>query len=186
MAKDAESEVSFEGAPDTEPDNAPVANKITLSAKSIRSSTAISLGTFPCGRSEMFEDSSFFRREDPRPKLPSPDEVRQKYYESSRSQGIPSRPPPVRFPDLNLLVKFGREITIAEGQCLWALQHTLKDKLPTPEIYGWCQDDKETFLYMQLVRGDTLEQRWPHLSNAEKSACCEQLKPMVEALRCLN
>lgn len=187
MAENAESEDEVKRAPGAESDNAPVTDKTTAAAESVRSSVTISPKTLPCGRLEKFEDSSFFRRGDQRLQLPSPDEVRQKYRESSRFYETLWRPPPVRFPDLDLLVKFGGKITIAEDQCLWALQHsTLKDKLPTPEVYGWCQDNEETFLYMKLVRGDTLEQRWPDLSDTDRSACCEQLKPMIEALRYLK
>jgi hypothetical protein len=45
---------------------------------------------------------------------------------------------PVQFESLNLLVKYGKEITIAEGQCLWALCHFLPSQVPVPEVYvGW-------------------------------------------------
>ncbi len=46
----------------------------------------------------------------------------------------------VRFEDLNLVVKYGRENTIAEALCLWAIRRFLPDQVPVPEVHGWCED----------------------------------------------
>ena len=58
--------------------------------------------------------------------------------------------------------------------------------MPVPEIYGWCRDGEETFKYMELVRRSTLEQRWDELSTPERSSICDQLHPMIAALRTLT
>ncbi|XMA10604.1 hypothetical protein WAI453_003395 [Rhynchosporium graminicola] len=59
-----------------------------------------------------FLDTSFFTKH--RERLPTPAEIR----EAAGFEGKIWRPPPVSFPSLNLIVKFGRSITKAEGQCL--------------------------------------------------------------------
>jgi hypothetical protein len=55
-----------------------------------------------------------------------------------------------------------------------------------PEIYGWCEDGEEAFLYMELAKESTLEQRRNELSAPERSNICEQLDPMISALRVLK
>jgi aminoglycoside phosphotransferase (APT) family kinase protein len=59
----------------------------------------------------------------------------------------------------------------------------LPDVVPVPEVFGWCQDGNEVFIYMQMVRGATLEERWEALTREERVDICEQLRPMVGALR---
>ena len=80
-----------------------------------------------------FTDSSFFARHDSQ--LPTPEEVRRAAGANFRI----GRPPPVRFQSLNLLVKYGSAINIAEGQCLWAVSRYASG-VPVPEIYGWRPD----------------------------------------------
>jgi hypothetical protein len=93
------------------------------------------LGTLPKGSSCVFEESSYFSRNGRGCSLPPPAEVR-------RNQG-PRPSQPVRFEALNLIVKYGREITIAEGQCLWAIRRLLPYQVPVPEVYGWCEEGGE-------------------------------------------
>lgn len=93
---------------------------------------------------------------------------------------------PVRFEALNLIVKYGKEITISEGQCMWAIHRLLPDRLPAPEVYGWVQDQDEVFIYMELVRGETLEDRWESLPNDERLGVCQQLQSMLLDLRNLQ
>lgn len=126
-----------------------------------------------------FRDSSFFVREDAQ--LPTPAEVRRAAGTNYRA----GRPPPVLFPSLNLLVKYGSAITVAEEQCLWAIGRFVPD-VPVPEVYGWCRDNSETFIYMQLVGGITLEQSWPDLSVEERLDICKQLRHIVGNLRQLR
>lgn len=99
-----------------------------------------------------FKASSFFSRH---PALPSPADVRAF---ASSPEGIAQRAAHRRmhytiiFPHLGLLVKWGRHITIAEGQCLWACRHLLSGIVPVPKIYGWISDKDqgvtEVFIYM--------------------------------------
>lgn len=80
------------------------------------------------------------------------------------------------------MVKYG-DCVIPEGQCLWTIRTYLGDTVPVPEVYGWCRDKEEDFLYMELVKGATLEQRWGALSDSDRLAICDQLHLIVDDLR---
>jgi hypothetical protein len=98
----------------------------------------------------------------------------------------PRRPPPVKFADRGLIVKYGTEITLAEGQCLIFVRKVLYPKVPVPEVYGWSSDKGQTFLYMELVHGLTLEERWGTLAEHERLSVCEQLRCMIDLWRGLK
>ena len=114
--------------------------------------------------------------------LPSPEAVRK----AAGPRALGYSPQPVKFLDLNLVVKYGSRITIAEGQCLWAIGKFCPT-VPVPKVYGWCQDDAEgymeTFIYMELVEGVTLEDAWPDLEVEEKYEVCSQLSMILQDLR---
>lgn len=95
------------------------------------------------------------------------------------------RPLPIIFPALNLIVKHGLSITVAEGQCVWAIRHLLPN-VPILEVCGWCRDQGETFIYMQLVDGITLEDAWPDMVVEEKYEICVQLHNIWGELRQLK
>jgi hypothetical protein len=135
----------------------------------------------------VFRDSSFFKKPNAPPSLPSPTDVREV---ASRSTDPSStnrgRPPPVSFPELGLLVKYGTEITIAEGQCMLLIRDTLSEVVPVPEVYGWCRDNGQVFIYMELVDGITLEKSWETMAESERKFVCQQLRDMVDAWRGLK
>lgn len=83
--------------------------------------------------------------------------------------------------------KFGGApgVTVAEGQCLWALRHALPN-FPVSEIYGWTHDDGEVFIFMELVQGVTLEDRWVALDRTERTGICTQLRSLLAVLRSLR
>jgi hypothetical protein len=140
--------------------------------------TTVHLSQLPQVRQELdFLDSSFFQSKQPGQRLPTPAEVR------ALSTVKKIRPLPVIIEHLNLLVKFGRHVTIAEAQCLWLIRRILGDKVPVPEVYGWRVDGQEVFIYMQLIRGVTVKDRWEHLIAAEKTSFSEQLCKMISSLR---
>lgn len=132
----------------------------------------------PSAANTSFKDTSFFIQN---ASLPSPDKVRL----AAGSRSDPDGPDPVAFPSLNLIVKYGASITIAEGQCLWAIRHLLPT-VPVPEVYGWCRDRNETFLYMQLIEGITLADAWPDLDIEARYEVCEELRVIFEDLRQLK
>ncbi|EFR03524.1 phosphotransferase enzyme family protein [Nannizzia gypsea CBS 118893] len=123
-----------------------------------------------------------------RAELPSPANVRE--------QGIVQDPTlkgrdfsfrPVHYEQLGLIVKYGRapQVTVAEGQLLWVLRRVLPT-VPVPEAYGWTHDKGQVFIYMELVQGFTLEQRWGFLDQAERIEICKQLRAMILELRKLQ
>lgn len=124
-----------------------------------------------------FRESSFFKKHE---NLPTPDEVMAMSNYPDKSF---YSPPPVIFECLGLLVKFGRRVTVAEAQCMWAVRKLLGDKVPVPEVFGWRVQNTVVFIYMQLIRGDTLADRWDNLSEENKLSICHDLHGMITSLR---
>ncbi|KAJ7508641.1 kinase-like domain-containing protein [Mycena galericulata] len=58
------------------------------------------------------------------------------------------------FIDRGLVVKYGH-ISVSEGQTLWILARYCP-QVAVPAVYGWCQDEGETFVYMEYLDGRTL------------------------------
>lgn len=141
----------------------------------------------PSGACVTFQASSFFSRNGQNAILPSPHEILAKSAVQHPQFIDCYARPPVRFPELGLLVKFGTQpkVTIAEGQCLWALRRALPG-FPSPEIYGWVQYEDLTFLFMELIGGLTLEQRWADLTQSEHKRICEELQILLDKLRQLR
>jgi hypothetical protein len=108
-------------------------------------------------------------------KLPTPAKVR-------RARGNKDATVPVSFPSMNLIVKYGRKVSITEGQCLWAIRQLIP-KLPVPEVYGWYTDQGETFIYMQRIDAPTLEKEWPTLDFEDKYKICVQLRAIINDMR---
>ena len=145
----------------------------------------IGVSELPRDENVTFQDSAFFTR--PPGVLPSPAQVRAAAKEADKNwKPLQSRPLPVRFPTMKLMVKYGSYIQVAEGQCLWAIRRLLGDEVPVPEVYGWRRDGIETFIYMELIEGDTLEDRWGDLVREEKLDICAQLRRIVDTLRQLR
>jgi hypothetical protein len=114
---------------------------------------------------------------------PSPDDVRKHAGEPFQDATEAHRPDPVRYPDQNLIVKWGTFVDIIEGQCIWFLQNRMADTIPVPKIYGWKRDGKQVFLYLELVKGSLLEERWPELKQRERRAVCRELRRIVRTLQ---
>lgn len=129
-----------------------------------------------------FKETSFFSRYSA---LPSPAEVRAASGRVHLNERLPTY-----FPDMGLAVKWGLVITIAEGQCMWAFRHLLPDIVPVPEVYGWRTEDvaegRLVYIYMELVKGVTLEERWPSLSTEDKLAISFQLRDMLRRMRSIQ
>ena len=149
-------------------------------------SSQLKVAGLPYDNEVNFYDSSFFLKHD-LTSLPSPNVVREV---ASRSEDPRTkrrtRPPPVYFPSLGLCVKYGTGITIAESQCLLIVPSKLSQYVPGPEVYGWCKDDGQVFIYMELMDGVTLEKSWEGLNEEDRLAVCKQLRCMVDAWRSLE
>jgi tRNA A-37 threonylcarbamoyl transferase component Bud32 len=89
------------------------------------------------------------------------------------------QPPPVRFENLNLLVKFGPHVTVSEAQSLWAIKTVLGDEIPVPELHGWRVDGRDVFIYMEYIQGETLKDRWDSLTDADKTSVCNHLRQII-------
>ena len=146
----------------------------------------ISLAELPdSSRAHMdFLDSTWFKTHGRTRQFPTPEHVRS-FHKPHQSNC------PVRFEDLGLIVKYGPEISTMEAINLWAIRRVFQDLVPIPEVYGWRVleqegEIREVFIYMQLVQGPTLEQRWNTLSFIEKQTVCSDLRAMVSRFRSLR
>jgi hypothetical protein len=129
-----------------------------------------------------FRDSSFFKSRPDQKRLPSPAEV------TARSKDFKStpRPAPVKFDSLNLIVKFGPHVVVEEALCLRMLPKILADKVPVPEVYGWRVEGPYVFIYMELIQGESLYNRWDYLNNLDKASICHQLRDIISSIRQVN
>ena len=147
----------------------------------------ISPASLPNDDDITFPESSFFKEHGVHAGLPTPAMVRE---ESARLKNLPGtwarKSWAVPFFSMKLLVKWGREITIAEGHCLWAIRKTLGGQVPVPEVYGWCRDGGEVFIYQQLIEGQTLEDVSDKLSLSDCADLQRQLRQIVISLRSLR
>ncbi|KAF3385800.1 hypothetical protein DPV78_012497 [Talaromyces pinophilus] len=101
-----------------------------------------------------FTDTSFFSS-GPGRHLPTPAKVRA----LSKDVATRPRPTPIRFEDLNLIVKFGLQVTTTEAVNLWMIKKVFGDEILVPELFGWRIDsDGYVFIYMELISGPTLEE----------------------------
>ncbi|KAF1824757.1 uncharacterized protein K489DRAFT_316862 [Dissoconium aciculare CBS 342.82] len=114
---------------------------------------------------------------------PSIEEIRQNAEDIFGAAAQAYRPKPVRFPGRKLIVKWGTFVGIAEGQCIWFLQNHLAHLVPVPKIYGWKRDGEQTFLFLELVDGSPLDERWPRLKPGERRAACRELRHATQALK---
>ncbi|RDW68722.1 aminoglycoside phosphotransferase family protein [Aspergillus mulundensis] len=128
-----------------------------------------------------FLESSFFQI--PNQHLPTPEQVRALSTDLSTSP----QPKPVIFTDPDIFVKFGRYVSVGEAQCLWMVRQALGDKVPVPEVFGWRVDDEGyVFIYMELIQGETLLDRWEHLTSLDKEGLRDHLSQILADLRQLK
>ena len=124
-----------------------------------------------------FVKSSFFKP--PGRKLPTPAHVKSL---DITKQGI------VMFPGMQLVVKFGPRVTVEEAVTMWAIRKLFDHQIPVPELFGWRSFQNEIFIYMELIQGVTMKQRWsdPGVSDSDRLSLCKQLRQMVSSLRQLQ
>ena len=126
-----------------------------------------------------FKDTAWFRTHGLTRSFPSFDEVRA---QTQASGPFYSRPV-AKFEELDLVVKSGPHVTISEAVSLRAIKQMFSDQVPVPEIYGWSVDGQHVFIYMQLIRGPTLLERWTEMSQMDKQSVCGHLQAIIQALR---
>ncbi|GIJ90516.1 hypothetical protein Asppvi_009472 [Aspergillus pseudoviridinutans] len=141
------------------------------------------------------KDSSFFGKWQ---ELPSPKDV-QAQADAQRFAGFnpnPRRdyesaatfvkPIPVVFEDMDLFIKWGCTEHISEAQTLFALRRLLNGLVPVPELYGWRTDGDVKYIYMEYIRGQTLEQAWDKLEPDDKVNISRELRAICDNLRRLE
>jgi hypothetical protein len=135
---------------------------------------------------KIFPESSFFE-ERRAPALPPPANIRAINKESGNISATSFNcPPPVMIPSLGLVVKYGADVTIVEAQTQIMLRKRLQGRVPVPEVFGWTEDGDQTFIYMSLIEGKTLMERWGDLNEDEIRAVCEELNHLVKMFRALE
>ncbi|KAE8338366.1 hypothetical protein BDV24DRAFT_88554 [Aspergillus arachidicola] len=129
-----------------------------------------------------FRGTSFFTTR-PNRHLPTPAQVRA----LSEDIGRCAQPTPIKFENLNLIVKFGPHVTTAEALNLWMVKKVFSNNVPVPELFGWRVDDKGyVFIYMELIQGPTLQECWDDLSSMEKRGISNQLSRITKTVRRLE
>ncbi|KAH7191806.1 kinase-like domain-containing protein [Fusarium flagelliforme] len=153
---------------------------------SANSKRVMSLSSLPSGPNVVFHESSYFSRNRGQP-FPALSEIRTEgAHQHSASYHDKTDPQPVLFESLGLLVKYGKgRVQFAKGQCLWALKH-LVPEVPVPEIYGWATEGDFVILYMELVKGVTVEKRWPSMTDEERAGLWKGVRDVVDNLRKLS
>ena len=142
----------------------------------------VSAAKLPTEETVFFQQSSFFHHHT-LADLPTADEIRRAALPGYFRQLS-------LFPSLSLAVKCVRvtvrhRASAAEGQTLWALRQFLP-QVRVPEVYGWRRDGEELFVFMELIEGEMLEDRWKDLGEDDKTRICAELGAMLRALRCLE
>lgn len=114
--------------------------------------------------------------------LPTPEQIRARFQEPifPYSQLI------AKFEELDLIVKFGEHVTISEIVCLRIVKELSSNRVPVPEVYGWAVDDHHVFLYMQLIRGPSLLERWPTMNQGDRASVCNHLRVILKSLRLIK
>lgn len=83
-----------------------------------------------------FEDSSFFRKYQHLPTLTQVKALSPDFKTSSK-------PKPVIFDNLNVLVKFGPDVVVEEARNLWMVKRVFHNRVPVPEVFGGRVDEEK-------------------------------------------
>ncbi|KAE8394998.1 kinase-like domain-containing protein [Aspergillus alliaceus] len=129
---------------------------------------------------------STFCNESSRNTLPTPSEIRAISKKSGECHISFNRPSPVKIPSLGLLVKYGADVTVVEARTQMMLHEYLKDQVPIPTVFAWAEDGGQVFIYMSLIDGETLQERWSDMNENERQSVCKELRHMVKAWRALE
>lgn len=134
-------------------------------------------------RVKIFPESSFFKKR----RASTPAEVRAINEKSGNIRATSfNRPSPVIISSLRLFVKYGADVTIVEAQTQMVAREQLQGQVPIPEVFGWAENGKQRFIYMSLIKGDMMRDRWGEMDEDERLAVCGELKHMAKAWRALK
>lgn len=141
----------------------------------------IDISTLPdISKTEMdFLDSSFFQsNESPRPQLPTPTSIIEEYGDGGARV--------VRIESMNIAVKIDHisHLRLEEAQTMRAMRHIFPNgEVPVPEVFGWRRHHDQNFIYMSLVHGETLRERFSSLTEDEKELIRSELRRIIASLR---
>ena len=124
-----------------------------------------------------FPNTSFFNvagRSLPSPSSVIPSET------GSLSRGL------VTLPELQLVIKYGSNVTIDEAMTMQKIGERFGPRVPVPEVFGWRVYQDKLLIYMEHIPGFTLRERWGDLSFSDKESVCAQLQQMLSSLRGLR
>ena len=66
---------------------------------------------------------------------------------------------------------------------MWVIKKRFGRQIPVPELFGWRVHQGTVFIYMELIPGVTLQERWSDLNFSDKASICERLCQMISSLR---
>ncbi|ROW10168.1 hypothetical protein VMCG_01852 [Cytospora schulzeri] len=134
------------------------------------------------------QSSSIFQRNPQGTMFPSPKEVRSAHQKSMHdNKALDSQAPHiVRYPSLGLHVRYSQRVRLNEAQALWLANHHLGTSFVAPEIYGWRKDGADTFLFMELIEGQPLDEVWGSLPEADRQEICKELRVATSKLGTLR
>lgn len=84
---------------------------------------------------------------------------------------------------LNLCIKFGDCVTLAEAHTLQFIAETTS--IPVPAVHHAFTHRGETYILMERIRGENIGNSWRLLSDSSKASIFSQLKKMIEDLRAI-
>lgn len=126
-----------------------------------------------------FPDTSFFRSSGSAGgQLPTPASIIHQYGDGGARV--------IKIEDLNIAVKIDHEshLRLEELQTMRAIRQIFPDgEIPVPEVHGWRRHGEQIFIYMSLIRGKTLREAWPALSEGDKASLHVELSQVVASLR---
>lgn len=77
-------------------------------------------------------------------------------------------------------------MTIDEAITMRAGRKRVGHQVPVPELFGWRTRQDRVFIYMELVSGTTLQERWQDLNLSERDSLREQLSQILSSPRQLR
>lgn len=137
----------------------------------------VSMETIPHQESMVLTSSSFFQNNPKGTQFPSPEEVRSAHQKSMHGHQAldPQAPHIFQYSSLRLCVKYSQRVRLNEARALCLLHQHLGRSFPAPEIYGWQKDGADTFLYMELIEGEPLDEVWHTLPEADRQVVCREI-----------
>ena len=81
----------------------------------------------------------------------------------------------------HFVVKYGRHLNLHEAQMMVFIRQNTR--IPVPSVFACYRDSDQSFIVMERIHGQTLEDLWPVLDEQEKTAVMRRLKDYLAQLR---